>query len=317
MKLMNKVKKYIKATPKERKEYFSRVVNRIYIKLLPFFRIFRFPLASSKEKKNLILDLTERVTNLGKHIRYRYYLDFKLFYSCSKNGTGIVNHVMCDRIYEKETCTFLEESLKNIDNPTFIDVGANIGLISLYMLKKVPNLKVYAFEPSPHQHMLFAKTIEENKISDKIQLFDLAASDKEDKILFFVHNEANCSGDGFHDTGRGGAGNSINVKTMPLDIWWKNNGQQKIDLIKVDTEGAELLVFKGAEEMILACSPVIFFEMQEVNYKVYNYSWKDMLSFFESVGYSIYTELEEKFEADNAEELMKNNYNYIAKKSDK
>jgi len=315
MSLINKIEKFLKATPKERMEYFFRLASRIYIKILPFLRIFKFFFAPLEEKRNLLLDITERITNLGQYIRYRYYLGFKLFYSCSKNGTGIVNHIMCERIYEEETCVFLEDSLKNCDNPTFIDIGANIGLISLYILKHVPNVKVYAFEPSPHQHMLFSKTLDENKISDKIHLFDMAVSDKEGEISFFIHNEANCSGDGFRDTGRGGEGDSINVKTIPLDIWWGNNGQQKIDLIKVDTEGAELLVFKGAKEMILNCYPIIFFEMQEVNYKVYNYSWRDVISFFNSVSYSVYTESGDKLNFDNAERLMKNNYNYIAKKS--
>jgi FkbM family methyltransferase len=314
MDIHKKIKKFIKATNSQRNEYLLRFLKNTYIFILPFLRIIKLPFVSSETRRNIFLDFVERITTYGPPIRYRYYFGFKLFYSCSKNGIGIVNHIMSDRIYEEETCLFLEESLRKVERPIFIDIGANIGLISIYMLNKYPDIKIYAFEPSPHQNELFQKTVDTNKISTSIVLSPLAISDKKGEVSFFAHNEANCSGDGFVDTGRGGAGDVIQVKTIPLDIWWKNNQQPKIDLIKIDTEGAELLVLKGAKEMLTQCSPDIFFEMQENNYKVYNYTWKDVLSFFESIGYAIYTESKIKLESENAEILMRNNYNFIAKK---
>lgn len=316
MNIFKKIKKFSKATNSERYFYILRFIKNIYLILLPFFRIFKAPFVPQNERHNLIHDIKERITTKGPKIRFRYYSGFKLFYSCSKQGTGIVNHIMCDRIYEMDTCNSLESSLKGIQNPTFIDIGANIGLISLQMLKRFPKLKIYAFEPSPHQYSLFKKTIQENTLSDKIILSEDAVSDTQSEVSFFIHNEANCSGDGFIDTGRGGDGTSINVKTIPLDIWWKNNEKPHIDLIKIDTEGAELFVLKGAKELIQECSPVIFFEMQEANYKVYRYTWKDIISFFDSINYVIHTEFGEKFESDCAVQLMRNNYNFIAKKND-
>jgi FkbM family methyltransferase len=310
---LGKIKKFTSASSKERKAQLSRVASRIYIKALPFFRILKLPFVSSKERRNLSLDLVERVTNLGPVVRHRYYLGFKLFYSClDEVGTGIVNNTMCDRVYEKETCTFLEQSIKGVSNPVFIDVGANIGLISLYMLKHVPDITIHAFEPSPHQYGLFKRTLEENHIR-AIHLFDSALSNKEGEVSFFAH-DTGCPADGFIDTGRGGVGKTIKVKTTPLDAWWANNGRPKVDLIKADTEGAELLIFKGAKEVLETFSPVVFFEMQEVNYKVYDYDWRDVLQFFESIGYSVYTEDGEKFDFNNGEMLMTDNYNFIAKK---
>jgi|GEM_PF-6251610 len=313
MSLNNKIRKFVLATKEEKVIYFFKLFKKIYILILPFFRLFKLPFVSGSKRRNIFLDFSERMTNLGKFIRYRYYLGFKLFYSCSKNGTGIVNHIMFDNIYEKDTCVFLKESLRGLNKPSFVDVGANIGLISLFLLKNVKDISIYAFEPSPHQHMLFKKTIEENNIAGSVKLFDLALSDTSGTVPFFMHNEANCSGDGFYDTGRGGDGRVINVIATPLDLWWQNNGKVKIDLIKVDTEGAELFVFKGAKELITECHPCIFFEMQEVNYRVYNYTWRDVLSFFESINYSVYTESGKKLDIYNTEELMLNNYNFIAK----
>jgi FkbM family methyltransferase len=309
-----KFKKFISATNKEKREYVIRFLKNFYTFILPLIRIFLVPFVSKSEWKNIFSDFKERFTNSGPLIRYRYYLGFKLFYSCSKDGKGIINHITSNRVYEKETCLILEQSIKGISQPSFIDVGANVGLISLYMLNKFPNLKIYAFEPSPHQNILFKMTIDANNISNKIKLFDIAVSDKQGEISFFTHNEANCSGDGLIDTGRGGSGNSIEVKTIPLDIWWNNNNKPNINLIKIDTEGAELLVLKGAKELLTKCSPDIFFEMQESNYKVYNYTWKDIFSFLQSINYSLYSESGDQFIFENAETLLNNNYNFIARK---
>ena len=232
MTYIKKIKKFTAANPKERKIYILRWTKRIYIKILPIFRIFKAPFVSNQERRNICLDFFERITKFGPVIRYRFYLGFKMFYSClDEVGTGIVNNIMCNNIYEKETCTFLQKSIKGISNPIFIDVGANIGLISLYMLKNVPDITIYAFEPSPHQNMLFRRTIEENHIKT-IQLSEFALSDKAGEASFFAHTTG-CPADGFKDTGRGGDGKFIIVKTISLDIWWKNNNRPEVNLIKV------------------------------------------------------------------------------------
>ncbi len=317
MNIARKIKKFLSMDNREKIESLKRLVDRFVLYTLPFFRIFTLPFASRKNRRNLYLDLLERVTDKGPFIRYRNYLGFKLFYSCSKQGTGIVNHVMMNRIYEKDTCKILEKSLEKIKNPVFIDVGANIGLISLYVLNKFPSSKIFAFEPSPHQHELFEKTIESNNIEDRLKLYNFALSNKEGELSFFVHNEANCSGDGLIDTGRGGSGKNIRVQTTPLDIWWNQNDRPSIDLIKIDTEGAELLVLEGSKEILSKCSPDIFFEMQKNNYRVYNYTWIDIYNLLTSFGYSIKTEHGEKFTLETAEILMKKNYNFIAQKNEK
>lgn len=313
MNIQSKIKKIIKADNKNRRLYLGRFIKKIVFYVLPFVRIFMWPFVSSENKRNVIMDFLERATTLGSTIRYRYYFDFKIFYSClDEVGTGIINNTMCNRTYEEDTCLFLKRSLSDITSPSFIDVGANIGLISLYMLKKVPNLKIYAFEPSPHQHGLFKRTIKENGISSAIKLYNLALSDKEGQVPFFAHNTG-CPADGFKDTGRGGDGKNIQVNTTRLDSWWNKQGRPKIDLIKVDTEGSELLVFMGGKEMLCKCNPDIFFEMQEINYKVYEYSYVDILSFFQSIHYSVFTESGEKISMENIEFILTNNYNFIAK----
>lgn len=309
-----KIKKLIEADNSTRVKYFKRFFNNIFSKkVLPVISIVKYPFVSKEKKVNVYLDFLETITHRGPKIRQRYYQGFKLFYGNTNLGTGIVNHIKCDQIYEPETCGLLENSIKNIPKPTFIDIGANIGLISLYMLDKFPDLDVYAFEPSPYQHDLFEMTIKENKLADRVSLYKSAVSNENGHIKFFKHNEANCSGDGIKNTNRGGAGDFIEVKTIKLDSWWEEKNKPKIDLIKIDVEGAEFLVFQGAINLITECKPVLFFEMQESNYKFYDYDWKNILDLLEPAGYSIYTENNEKLTRENAESIMQNNYNFIAK----
>ena len=89
-----KLKKFASATNKEKREYIFRFSKNIYTFILPFIRIFIVPFVSKKERRNILLDFKENITNSGPLIRYRYYLGFKLFYSCSKDGKGIINHII-------------------------------------------------------------------------------------------------------------------------------------------------------------------------------------------------------------------------------
>jgi FkbM family methyltransferase len=241
------------------------------------------------------------------------YLGYKLFYS---KGTSIVGRITKDQpIYEPDTSEFLVSALKGLDSPCFLDIGANIGFLSLYVQKFVPNVKIFAFEPGPHQNKLFEKTIRSNSLSKSVILSNYALSDKAGKSTFCVHSSDHVSGDGFYDTGRAGNYKEITVSTIKLDEWWVNLGEPKIDLIKIDTEGAELFILRGAKIMFEACSPVVYFEMCSLNYSVYNYDHFDILELLHSYNYLVFSSEETLITHDNVEETLHKYSNYIAKKN--
>lgn len=80
-------------------------------------------------------------------------------------------------------------------------------------------------------------------------------------MTFCNHNSKHASGDGFKDTGIARDYESVIVKTQRLDDWWIENDKPQIDLVKIDTEGAELFVLKGVKTVVETCRPNVYFEM--------------------------------------------------------
>jgi FkbM family methyltransferase len=76
------------------------------------------------------------------------------------------------------------EDVYNIDTlisklpvtPVIIDIGANAGFFNVLLFSKLKNARVLAYEPLPSNISRFRKTIEENKLSEKIQLEQIAVT---------------------------------------------------------------------------------------------------------------------------------------------
>jgi FkbM family methyltransferase len=128
-----------------------------------------------------------------------------------------------------------------------VDVGANIGYFTLLSSKLVSNSgKVWAAEPEPHNLSSLKANIELNHFNN-IVIVDKAITDYDGIAKFFVSKSE--SGEHSLIGGRSHIKDTINVITSRLDN--VVNGE-KVNLIKVDTEGNEYSVLKGARETILA-----------------------------------------------------------------
>jgi FkbM family methyltransferase len=238
-------------------------------------------------------------------IRQYNYCGYSLFYS---KGTSLIERIRETGAYEQSTCDIIDRLLKDKENPTVIDVGANIGLISLHILhSKKENATIYAFEPGEHQFSLFSRTIDKNNLAKKIHLSDIALSNKTGSADFYVHNTKHVSGDGFYDTERAGTTKKVTVKTQTMDDWWKENNKVHVDFIKIDTEGAELWVLEGARSIISTCRPFIVTEMNSINYKNYPYCEQEVLKVLTDLGYSVYNENDEETTATNLPDFQKLN----------
>lgn len=151
-------------------------------------------------------------------------------------------------VYEWGTLNVIEKTLK--PNSFFVDVGANIGIISLFASKLLnKNGKVFAFEPMPPTLELMKENIINNSISN-IEVFPFACSNI-GETKFIVQNDEN---------NRGGASlcnnkskRSTQVKSIILDDFL----EEVPDLIKIDVEGHELEVLKGLERTINNENPPI------------------------------------------------------------
>lgn len=139
-----------------------------------------------------------------------------------------------------------------------VDVGCCLGEELAKMMKAAPKGTFFAFEPLPN---LFEKLRKRFKQSN-VRLSNVALSDQEGTIDFnFVETNPAYSGirrrryDRPHERDR-----TIRVTTDRLDHVLERAGSPKVDLIKIDVEGAELLVLRGAEATLKRDRPIVVFE---------------------------------------------------------
>jgi FkbM family methyltransferase len=162
-----------------------------------------------------------------------------------KDDKFIGQRIALDKFEKFETA--LMEGQINSES-IFVDVGANIGYYTLLMARVAK--KVYAIEPDKKCFEILKKNVEDNNLKNVI-LLNIAASDKKEK-KYLSRDEKN-------------QGNSqINDKNG--EIIWANTldniliNEQKISLIKIDTQGWEPQVVEGANKIIKRDRPTMFLE---------------------------------------------------------
>jgi len=148
--------------------------------------------------------------------------------------------------YEKyETAIMLGQL--NI-NSVVVDVGANIGYYTLLMARVAK--KVYAIEPDKDCFEILKKNVKENNLKNVV-LLNIGASDKKGK-KYLMRDEKNQGNSKINDK------NGETILTRTLDNMLIN--EQKISLIKVDTQGWETQVIEGAKKIIKRDQPTLFLE---------------------------------------------------------
>jgi FkbM family methyltransferase len=227
----------------------------------------------------------DRLSNFGHSVCSIKYCGFDLFYL---PGDLLVKKIRNNKIFEQKMCDKIEKELHSSNSNTFMDIGSNIGLISLYVSSKIKNISIYAFEPGPNQSKMFEKTILKNNLNS-ISLYKIALGNEDKSVTFVSHYSPDSSGDGLVDTGRAGQPIPVSVPMMRLDTWWKKNNEPQIDVMKIDTEGSELLILQGAMVMIQSTKPIIYIEIEPKNIKVYPYTRDDLFLWFQYNNYSLYT----------------------------
>ena len=126
------------------------------------------------------------------------------------------------------------------------DIGAYVGDTALWFSKAVgPQGKVYAFEPEPRNFEKLKANLERNNVTNVIPL-QLAVSETKGEMQ--VASGAGSSVITQDDTG-------TSVKVTTIDKFVEANKLPRVDFIKMDVEGHELKVLKGAHETIQAFKP--------------------------------------------------------------
>ncbi|MFS8830175.1 FkbM family methyltransferase [Synechococcus sp. R8-2] len=170
-----------------------------------------------------------------------------------------------------------------------IDVGANVGVYTFLAAHRVgPTGSVIAIEPTASCLQCMRKTISASSLEDVVFLIEAAAGEHEGTVQLgeersgafnSIGNPKQASGQASNN----GEGKIVNLVT--LDSVWRSKGEPRIDLIKIDVEGAEEQVVSGSLELLAASHPVLILENKH-GPKVTGTSTAKIL---EPLGYEFYT----------------------------
>ncbi|MDB4872879.1 MAG: noeI, partial [Gemmatimonadales bacterium] len=167
-----------------------------------------------------------------------------------------------------------------------IDIGCHKGLYLAEMLALAPAGRHFAFEPIPYLY----ETLQQRFGGDsRVTLFDCALSDRDDKTVFYL-NRDNPAFSGLRRRRYPDARdrvNEISVEVRRLDDLIP--ADMPISLMKIDVEGAELPVLRGATALIARTRPVIVFEFGTGSAEFYGSTPEGLYAFFAEQHYQLYS----------------------------
>ena len=169
---------------------------------------------------------------------------------------------------------------------TFFDIGAHFGQFSLIAALEVgSNGSVHAFEPGPSQFRYLKHNVAANSLENIVRANELALGKAKGTVGFAEVQGGNLAASFIAEA----ADQTTQVEMTTIDSYCDENRIEAIDAIKIDVEGVELDVFKGAAETLSKNLPTfIAYENDDKHCKRYGYESSDLHELIFSYGYRIF-----------------------------
>jgi FkbM family methyltransferase len=180
--------------------------------------------------------------------------------------------------------------------PVFIDIGANVGVWTVALAAAHPNAHVYCLEPTPGTFRVLRNNIALNRLQN-VTAEQLAVSDSGGFFSFqmtertSIYNRVAPSKESAEDLHRGRFTNArtIEVKSICLDDFCKDRCIERIGFLKIDVEGAEVCVLKGAEQLLRnRAIDLIWIEVDPDNLRELGDSIDDLATVMKSMRYTFH-----------------------------
>jgi FkbM family methyltransferase len=190
-------------------------------------------------------------------------------------------------IFEAENTRLLQHLCR--PGSHMFDVGANLGLMALPVLRSVPESKVVSFEPSPNTVEWLRRTVAQSGFGERWELVEKAVGCNPGPADFSLSAPTEGLYDGLKYTGRTNEARTVQVEVTSLDLEWERLGRPPVSVIKIDVEGGELNVLRGAQELLARTRPFVLSEWCNLNFRAYNIPCHALFRFANEHEYLIYS----------------------------
>jgi FkbM family methyltransferase len=189
---------------------------------------------------------------------------------------------------EKQEVSFILSVLE--PGMIFFDVGSNAGLFAIGAAKKIGGNVVFAFEPCSSTCELLKRNLQLNGLAD-VNVVQMALGDSVGVGMLQVNapgrDGLNTLGQATHPASKVVGQESVRITTV--DAFMKDRKISRVDVMKVDIEGAELMLCRGARELLeRADAPIILYEGFGFLTRGFGYHPVEILWFLESCGYTLF-----------------------------
>jgi FkbM family methyltransferase len=169
------------------------------------------------------------------------------------------------------------------------DVGAHLGLMAIPLLATVRGVCVISYEPSPNALPWLKETVREARLGERWQLVEKAVGAASSVSHFSISDVADGLFDGLRHTLRVPQKDQVPVDVTTLDDEWRRLGFPSVSMIKIDVEGAELGVLRGARNCLEKCRPFVLLEWNRTNLAAYGVTSGELLEFAHASTYGLYS----------------------------
>lgn len=226
-------------------------------------------------------------TIVSKIIPNNYQYKQRSIRRCKRNGifyeldiSDYLDHIIYFHL-KVESKKELFELIRQDD--IIIDIGSNNGSTLVEMGKLANKGRAIGFEPVPALFERAKTNIALNNFKN-IGIENLAVSDTQG-VLFFELSSNNNSGSTYMS--KNSIGKMQEINAIRLDDYVENKEMTKLDLIKIDVEGFEHNVIKGALNSLMKFSPKLYIELSDENLRKNGSSPKKLINELLNLGYHI------------------------------
>jgi FkbM family methyltransferase len=167
----------------------------------------------------------------------------------SSDDQVVFGHYLREGTWAPSLVSLITERLLPANGGTFIDVGANIGLVTVPVIERTKALGL-AFEPEPRNFHYLQRNIAHRGLAHRVETFNVAVYSEEANLQMELSNDNHGDHRVLPGSSEGRSRRTVEVAAAALDALLADRPLAPPVVMKVDTQGCEVRVLSGAENVL-------------------------------------------------------------------